>query len=86
MTVKGLLQQMEKPPPALGVTTQTQEEYKGSTVLDFCNLEIEIEPNITAGSAIVHQRYLTAVITIFQTQTPLVRKPTHASIHVTLHR
>ena len=75
---------MEKPPPASGVTTQTWEKYKGSLVLDSHNVEIEIDLNITAASAIVNQRYLTAVITIFQTQPQLVMKPAYSNIHPTL--
>ena len=54
------------------------------TALYSNNLKIEVKPNITAASTIVNQRYLTATITIFQTQTLLFMKPTHSSIHPTL--
>ena len=60
---------MEKLPPVFGVATQKWEEYKDNSAIDSHNLGIEVESNITGASTIVHQRYLTAIITVFWAQT-----------------
>ena len=71
---------MEKPPPALGITTQTQEKYKCDPAPDFHNPVIQVESNITT-SAIAPQRYLTTILIIFPVQTLLVTKPTLSTMH-----
>ena len=64
--IRGLLQQTVKnSPPALGIATQTHDKHKDHPALDFCNQELEVEPNVMAAFATTHQRYLTVFITIF---------------------